>query len=76
MLVLVLFCFLFSTLCLSSFAIILIGKRGLGALLRFSSWSFVAAIVPWLFRAVPWVGLQCVIVVYPGCCFFIDRNTS
>ena len=47
----------------SSFAIILMGKRELVALLRKSSWCLV--IVVWLFLAVPWVCLQFVIVVYP-----------
>ena len=30
-----------------------------------SSWCLVIVIVRWLFLAVPWVGLQCVIVVFP-----------
>ena len=47
----------------SSFAIILIGKRELIALLCLSSWCLV--IVVWLFRVVPWVCLQFVIVVFP-----------
>ena len=47
----------------SSFAIILIGKRELVALLSLSSWCLV--IVVWLFLAVPWVCLQFVIVVFP-----------
>ena len=45
----------------SSFAIILMGKRELVALLSLSSWCLV--IVVWLFLAVPWVCLQFVIVV-------------
>ena len=47
----------------SSFAIILMGKRELAALLSLSSWCLV--IVVWLFFAVPWVCLQFVIVVFP-----------
>ena len=47
----------------SSFAIILMGKRELVALLSMSSWCFV--IVVWLFLAVLWVCLQFVIVVFP-----------
>ena len=47
----------------SSFAIILMGKRELAALLSLSSWCLV--IVVWLFLAVPWVCLQFVIVVFP-----------
>ena len=46
-----------------SFAIILMGKRELVALLGLSCWYRV--IVVWLFLAVPWVGLQFVIVVFP-----------
>ena len=47
----------------SSFAITLMGKRKLDALLGLSSWCLV--IVGWLFLAVPWVCLQFVIVVFP-----------
>ena len=47
----------------SSFAIILMGKRELVALLSLSSWYLV--IVVWLFLVVPWVCLQFVIVVFP-----------
>ena len=47
----------------SSFAIILMGKRELVALLSLSSWCLV--IVVWLFLAVHWVCLQFVIVVFP-----------
>ena len=47
----------------SSFAIILMGKRELVALLSLSSWCLM--IVVWLFLAVPWVCLQSVIVVFP-----------
>ena len=47
----------------SSFAIILMGKRELVALLRLSSWYLV--IVVWLFLVVPSACLQFVIVVFP-----------
>ena len=47
----------------SSFAIILMGKRGLVALLGLSSWCLVIAV--WLFLAVPWVCLRFVVVVFP-----------
>ena len=47
----------------SSFAIILIRKRELVALLGFSSWCLV--MVVWLFLAAPWVYLRFVIVVFP-----------
>ena len=46
-----------------SFAIILLEKRELVALLSLSSWCLV--IVVWLFLGVPWVSLQFVIVVFP-----------
>ena len=47
----------------SSFAIILMGKRELVALLSLSSWCFV--IVVWVFLMVPRVCLQFVIMVFP-----------
>ena len=46
----------------SSFAIILMGKRELFALLGLSCWCLV--IVVWVFLVVPWVCLQFVIVVF------------
>ena len=46
----------------SSFAITLIGKKELVALLNLSSWCHV--IVVWLFLAVPWVCLQFVVVAF------------
>ena len=48
---------------LFSFAIILMRKREIVALLSLSSWCLV--IVVRLFLAMPWVCLQFVIVVYP-----------
>ena len=47
----------------SSFAIILMGKRELVALLGLSSWCLV--IVVWLFLAVPWVCQRFVVVAFP-----------
>ena len=47
----------------SSFAIILMGKRELVALLSLSSWCLVMAV--WLLLVVPWVCLWFVIVVFP-----------
>ena len=47
----------------SSFAIIVMGKRKLVALLSLSSWCHV--MVVWLFLAVPLVCLRFVIVVFP-----------
>ena len=48
----------------SSFAMILLGKRELVALLCLSSWCLV--MVERLFLTMPWVCLQVVIVVFPG----------
>ena len=47
----------------SSFAIILMGKRELVALLCLSSWCLVIVVL--LFLTMPWVCLQFVIVVFP-----------
>ena len=55
---------LFSTLCPSSFAIILAGKRELVPLLYLSFRYLVTVSVLWLFLTIP-VGLQCVVVVLP-----------
>ena len=49
----------------SSFAIILRRKRKLVALLLLSYRCIVTINVMWLFLTVPWVGMQCVIVVFP-----------
>ena len=49
----------------SSFAIILTRKRELVALILLSFACLVTVNVLWLFLVVPWVGLQCVIVVFP-----------
>ena len=57
----------------SSFAIILIGKRELVAVLSLSSLCLV--IVVWLFLAVPWVCLQFVIVVFPDHTHLLFLNT-
>ena len=54
---------LYVTLCHSSIAIILMGKRELIALLNLSSWCLV--MVERLFLAVPRGCLQFVIVVFP-----------
>ena len=55
----------------SSFAIILVRKRELVALLCLSSWCLVNV---WIFLAVPWVCLQFVIVVFPGHTIFTACN--
>ena len=51
---------LFTTLCPSRFAIILMWKRGLVALLWLSSWCLVTVSVLW-----PRAGLECMVVVFP-----------
>ena len=62
---LALFCY--ALLCVHfSFAIILKRKRKLVALLLLSYRSIVTINVLWLFLTVPWVGLQCVIVLFPN----------
>ena len=64
--VLCLYLFCYALLCVySSFAIILKRKRKLVTLLVLSYSRIVAINVLWLFLMVPWVGLQCVIVVFP-----------
>ena len=58
--------FCYALLCVHfSFAIILNRKRKLVALLLLSCRCIVTSYVLWLFLAVPWVGLQYVIVVFP-----------
>ena len=57
--------FCYALLCVhSSFAIILKRKRKLVALLL-SYRCFVTIKTLWLFLAVPWVDMQCVIAVFP-----------
>ena len=58
--------FCYALLCVhSSFTIILKRKNKLVALLLMSYSCIVTINVLVLFLAVPWVGLQCVIVVFP-----------
>ena len=57
-----LFCFAVAYF-LSSFAIISLGKRELGALVCS---KFRIACVLWIFLVVPWVGLSYVVVAFPG----------
>ena len=61
---------------LSRFTIVLKRKRYLVALLLLSYGCLVTVNVLWLFLAVPWVGLRCVIVVFPDHtnCFFKTGN--
>ena len=57
--------FCYALLCAhSSFTIILKRKNKLVALLLLSNSCIVTINVLWLFLTVPWVGLQCVIVVF------------
>ena len=61
-----LYLFCYALLCVhSSLAIILKRKRKLVALLLLSYRCIVTINVLWLFLTEPWVGLQCVIVVFP-----------
>ena len=56
----------YALLCIhSSFAIILEMKKKLVALLLLSYRCIVTVNVLWSFLTAPWVGLQCVIVVFP-----------
>ena len=58
--------FCYALLCVQvSFAIILKRMRKLIALLLLSYRRIVTINVLWLFLTVPWVGLQCVIMVFP-----------
>ena len=58
--------FCYALLCVHfSFAIILKRTRKLVALLFLSYICSVTINVMWLFLTMPWVGLQCVIVVFP-----------
>ena len=64
--VLCLYLFCYVLLCVhTSFAIILKRKRKLVALLLLSYRCIVTLNILWLFLTVPWVGLQCMIVVFP-----------
>ena len=59
-------CFRYALLYVNfSFAIILMRKGKLIALLLLAFGCLVAVNVLWLFLMVPWVGLQFVIVVFP-----------
>ena len=67
---------LYALLCVSSsFAIILKRKRKLVALLLLSYRCIVTLNVLWLFLMVPWVGLQCVIVVFPDHTHLLFKDT-
>ena len=58
--------FCYALLCVhSSLVIILKRKRKLVTLILLSYRCIVTVNVLWLFLAVPWVGLQCVIMVFP-----------
>ena len=64
--VLCLYLFCYAILCVhSSFAIIVKRKLNLVALLVLSYRCIVTINVVWFFHTVPWVGLQCMIVVFP-----------
>ena len=56
----------YALLCVhSSFAVILKRKKKLVALLLLSYRCMVTINVLWLFLTVTWVGLQCLIVIFP-----------
>ena len=59
---------------LSSFAIIPMGKRELVALLCLSPWCLVTVSVLCLFNTMLWLGLQCVIVVFPDHTHLLFRS--
>ena len=61
---------------LSSFAIISKRKRELVALLLLSYIFLLTVNVLWLFLTVPWVGLPCVIVVFPDHTHFFSVWTQ
>ena len=68
--------FCYALLCVhSSFAIILKRKRKPVALLFLSYRRIVTINVLWLFLMVLWVGLQCVIVVFPDHTHFLLLRT-
>ena len=63
--------FCYALLCVNfSFAIILISNRKVVALLLLSYRCIVAINVLYLFLTMPWVGLQCVIVVFADHTYF------
>ena len=69
--------FVYALLCVHfSLAIILKRKRKLAAMLLLSYRCFVSINVLWLFLTVPWVGLQCVIVVFPDHTHLLFGNLS
>ena len=67
--------FCYALLCVHfSFAIILKRKRKLVALLLLSYRCIVTIDVLWLLLKVPWVGLQCEIVVFPAHTHLLFEN--
>ena len=52
------------------------GKKELVALFLLSSWCFVTVGVLWLFLTVPWIGLQCVVVMAIITYFFASLNNQ
>ena len=72
-LLLSLFCYVVLSV-FSSFAIVLIRKRELVALLLLPSPFLVTVSVLLLFLAVPWVGLQGLVVVFPDHTPFFTLN--
>ena len=72
-----LFCYMYALLCVhSSFAIILKRKKKLAALLLLSYRCIVTINILWLFLTVPWVGLQCEIVLFPDHTHYIFQTVE
>ena len=61
---------------LSSFAIILKRNRELAAFILLSYICLFTVNVLWLFLTMPWVGLQCVIVVFPDHNPFLNTSCA
>ena len=69
--------FCYALLCVdSSFAITLKRKKKLVALLLLSYRCIVTINDLWLFLTVMWVGLQCVIVVFPDHTHYFLKNSA
>ena len=60
----------------SGFAITFTSRSGLVTLLWLSSCCLVTVGVLWLFLMVPWVGLQCMIVVFPDHTHFLSLTQT
>ena len=68
--------FVFDLLCINVCPFWLKRKRKLVALLLLSYRCLITINVQWLYLTVPWVGLQCVIVVVPDHTHFVYRGVG